>query len=96
MLASVGIFGFGQLSISFGGLERTEWYVCLLRAARPPPLPSPRPRPPHKERGFSHAARLARTHARSLARTAKIYGRRRRSVGRPHACSMGDRDVLRF
>ena len=33
------------------------------------------------------------SHARTLARTAKIYGR---SFGRPHARCMGDRDVLRF
>ena len=113
MLASVGIFGFGQLSISFGGggqTHRTSGMVCMLGATCPSFSSPLRPvgrshRPPHKERGFSHAARLTRTHtrsppARSFPRTAKIYGRRRRSFGRPHACCSlhgrwCDGDVLR-
>ena len=67
----------------------------VLPSARPQrsaSRPRPRVRPPHKERGFSHAARLTRTHtrsppalARSLARlksTAVAVGR---SVVRMHA-----------
>ena len=75
MLASVGIFSLGQLSISFDGPERANanapsgMCACYVPLAplpvRPRPSPSARPRPSHKERGFSHAARLARTLTRS-------------------------------
>ena len=82
MLASVGIFSLGQLSISFDGPERANanapsgMCACYVPLAPLPVRPRPRVRVRRTKKEDSHMQ--LDSHARSLARTAKIYGRHRR------------------
>ena len=84
MLASVGIFSLGQLSISFDGPERANanapsgMCACYVPLAPLPVRPRPRPRVRVRRTKKEDSHMQLDSHARSLARTAKIYGRHRR------------------